>query len=457
MRVREPSVAGQFYPGDAEGLKRKIESLLEDPKIEKKEGEIYGIVVPHAGYNFSGLTAAHAFRQLQGEQYDTVVIMGPSHQFPFKGAAVYPAGYFRTPLGDVEIDSAFADALTANSEHVIKGEDPHVGEHSLEVEIPFLQTVLEGFKIVPICMGEQSFESCEALANSVVKTIREFPEQRILMVASSDFYHGYDYEDCKTSLSESVFLISQYNATDFYHAFQEKGSACGGGCITVCMLAGQKLGARKAVLLYSTNSADVVGVTSGYVVGYASFMLTNPESLSEDDKKMLLKIAHDSITAVVTGEPFKASKSSASSVLAQKRGCFVTIKKQGVLRGCIGYVLPVKSLYRAVSDMAAESATGDPRFPRVAAEELAEIKIEISALTPLKRVESINEIQVGRDGLYIKKDNYSGLLLPQVAVEEGWDRMKFLEQTCWKAGLPNDAWKNAEVYSFQAEIFGDES
>ncbi len=455
MKIREPAVAGQFYPGNPETLKHKIQSFLKEVKAPKVKGKIYGIIVPHAGYDFSGQTAAYAFKQIEGERYDTVIILGPSHQVAFKGAAVYPTGYWHTPLGDVEIDISFATRLISQNKYIIGEISPHNSEHSLEVELPWLQSVLKNFKIVPICMGDQSFEFCQILADAIVKTIRELSLQRVLIVVSSDFYHGDSYEECKRSLSNSCFLISQYNYEKFHQSFREEGSACGGPCIVTSMLALKELGARQVSLLHSTNSQDVAGA-SDYVVGYASFVIKNPGGLSEEEKGLLLEFARNSIISSVIENPNKSIKPPESKKLNEKRGCFVTIKQHGELRGCIGYVLPVKPLYQAVREMAVEAALHDPRFSPVTQDELPDLKLEISVLSELQRIRSIDEIQVGRDGLYIKHKEQSGLLLPQVAVEEKWDKLQFLEQTCWKAGLPKNAWEKAEIYKFQAEIFGDE-
>ena len=464
MHIREPAVAGQFYPGSPETLKRKIQSFLKEVKSPKVKGKVYGIIVPHAGYDFSGQTAAYAFKQIEGEKYDTVIILGPSHQVAFKGADVYPTGYWHTPLGDVEIDSDFATRLISQDKSITGEITPHKFEHSLEVEIPFLQQVLKNFKVVPICMGNQSFEFCKTLADAIVSVIQESVvavREPPLLIASSDFYHGDSYEECKQSLSNSCFLISQYNYEKFHQSFREEGSACGGGCIVTSMLVLKKLGAKQTSLLHSTNSQDVAGA-SNYVVGYASFVIKNPGGLSGEEKGLLLEFARNSIISSVFVEssgienPNKSMKPPESQKLNEKRGCFVTIKQHGELRGCIGYVLPVKPLYQAIREMAVEATLHDPRFPPVTQDELPDLKLEISVLSELQRVRSIDEIQVGRDGLYIKHRAQSGLLLPQVAVEEKWDKLQFLEQTCWKAGLPKNAWEEAEIYKFQAEIFGDE-
>ncbi len=454
MKVREPAVAGQFYPGDPKSITNMIKGFLKNVPETKIEGKIRGIIVPHAGYEYSGQTAAYAFKQIADKEYDTIIIIGPSHQVPFKGIAIYPEGFFKTPLGNVEINSSLAKEIISQNKYINDMIEPHIPEHSLEVEIPFLQTVLKNFKIVPICMMDQSFEMCEILADAIFKSIKD---KNILILASSDFYHGSDYNECDRSLKESISLISNYDIKGFHRAFNEHQSACGGGCITTCMLAAQKFGTKKATLAHSTNSGDVTGMKSGYIVGYASFILTNPGrvSLSKEDRNDLLEIARNSITNSVIGKPQK-TKPPESQILMEKRGCFVTIKKKNELRGCIGYILPVKPLYQAVSEMAVEAALHDPRFPPVEVEEIPELKLEISILSPLQLVKSIDEIEIGSDGLYIKKGESSGILLPQVATEQGWGREEFLEQTCWKAGLQSDAWKDAKVYKFQAEIFGDE-
>jgi hypothetical protein len=278
VHIREPVVAGQFYPGNREVLKTKIQSFLK--AVPNKEGgEIYGIIVPHAGYDYSGQTSAHAFKQIERKQYNTVIILGPSHSYPFNNTAIYPDGYFRTPLGDVGINNEFSLKLVAKSKHIIQDEKPHLNEHSIEVIIPFLQevitsgTVMSNFKIVPICIGDQSFEVCEELANAIVKTLHEFPDEKALIVASSDFYHGYDYEECKRSVAKSVSLITQYKTEEFHRTFWEENLACGGGCIVACMNVCKEMGAKKSTNVYSTNSGDVTGIKDDYVVGYASFVL----------------------------------------------------------------------------------------------------------------------------------------------------------------------------------------
>ncbi len=179
-------------------------------------------------------------------------------------------------------------------------------------------------------------------------------------------------------------------------------------------------------------------------------------SISETDKKRLLQLARDSIRAHLKGEAIP-SLEGVSPLLCELRGAFVSLHRQGRLRGCIGYLEAVKPLGLAVVEMAAAAAFHDPRFLPVRQEELADLEVEISVLTPMHRLEGVENIQVGKHGLYLEKGLNRGLLLPQVAVEYRWDRTTFLQQTCCKAGLPPDAWKDADtrIYTFTAEIFSD--
>lgn len=175
--------------------------------------------------------------------------------------------------------------------------------------------------------------------------------------------------------------------------------------------------------------------------------------LSVTDQKVLFKVARDSIRAHLKGEKAPLPR-EVSPILREPRGVFVTLNRQGRLRGCIGYLEAVKPLIEAVQDMAVSAAFCDPRFPPLTESELADLEVEISILTPMRRIESIEEIQVGRHGLYLEQGARRGLLLPQVATEYGWDRLTFLKQTCIKAGLPQDAWQDpaTRIYVFSAQI-----
>lgn len=454
--VRQPAVAGSFYPADKDSLSRMIDSFLTKvPKIEGKR-EVIGIVVPHAGYPYSGMTAAYAFSSISGLPIKTVILVGPSHHLYFSGVAVYGKGKWKTPLGEVEIDSGLAHKIIEQHPIIENTPEVHTREHSLEVEIPFLQKMFKDLKIVPIMMGDQNYKTCETLAHSLTKAIKD--KKGILLLASSDLYHGYSYDECNKIDKKTLSFIEELDPEGLSVALEKKeAQACGGGPIVAVMLASKLLGADKGEVLFHTNSNDVTGARAGYVVGYsAAIFYKSPQgNLNDREKKELLRIARVSIEKKVKGE--KAPKfTPLTEKLKSPRGVFVTIKKDHQLRGCIGYIAPIKPLYEAVSEMAIAAATQDPRFPPLAPQEFKKISIEITVLSPLERIENPEEIEVGRHGIVIKKGPYQGLLLPQVATEEGWDRETFLAHTCLKAGLPADSWKKgAEIYVFTGGVFGE--
>ncbi len=459
MFVREPAVAGTFYPYDSQELKSVIKGFMDnvpetDPELDSGDCKIKGLICPHAGYSFSGQTAAYAFSRLKGRKYKTVVVIGPSHHAYFEGISVQPGGHFRTPLGDVEIDREFSRKLYESLDFVEYVDTADAPEHSVEVEIPFLQYILKDFKLVPILMGNQSADIVKKLASALVSLSND----DILLVASSDLYHGNDYSECVDKVNAATGLIKKFDVEEFYTlATTERDIACGFGPITTVMLACQGLGATGIKLTHLTNSSDVTGIKSPdrYVVGYSSFIIYEAKmSLSLDDKEELIGVAKRSIENAAEGRPLPEVETS-SPVLKEKRGAFVTIKRSGHLRGCIGYIHAVKPLYETVNEMARQAAIDDPRFLPLSEEELPEIDIEISVLSPLKKIGNIDDIEVGRHGLYIIKGAYRGLLLPQVATENGWDRDTFLRQVSLKAGLEEDAWRDSEIYIFEAEVFGE--
>ncbi len=469
--IREAVVAGQFYPGDKKLLQKTVDDLLTKTSRTKIPGKIIGIVVPHAGYPYSGPTAAYAYKLIAENDIQTVIMLGPTHRVYIKGFAVYGQGSWETPLGKVAIDESIAQTIIKQSDKIKNLPEAHSEEHSLEVQIPFLQRSLKDFKIVPIMCLEPTFEECQTIAQAIANAVKD---KKILILASSDLYHGYSYDACKKTDALTLSYLEKFDPEGLYNALkQDKAQACGGYPIVIAMLTSKLLGANHSQILYRTNSNDVMGERGGYCVGYASavFYKTGPQSkhneikssdinqsdtiqLTEQEKKELLKIARTTIEHHITGKKVPEFK-PITEKLKEHYGVFVTLKKKGQLRGCIGYVQGIKPLYQAVSDMAIAASTEDPRFPQVTANELKDITIEITVMTPLKRIKNINEIQVGKHGLVIKRGYYQGLLLPQVATEEGWDRETFLKHTCWKAGLPEDAWqdKETEIYIFSGTIF----
>ncbi len=445
-----------------------IKGYLARVPEHKVGGELVALISPHAGYQYSGQVAAYSYKLLEGRHYDIVVIVAPSHRAYFKGASIYPRGGFRTPLGVVPVAEAIVDELLDKSPITNSLPEAHAQEHSLEIQLPFLQVVLKDFKLVPIVMGEQDRATCEELARVIAAVIKG---KNALIIASTDLSHFHTYDEAK-ALDKVV--LDRVNAFDAQALSRDLGQgrceACGGGPIVVVMLAARALGADKGEVLHYANSGDVTG-DRGSVVGYMAAALYKSKNaktqeepkkdkvgvdlgLSDQEKKTLHDIAHTVIWNKVSGKPVPEFHVE-SGRLTELRGAFVTITKKGMLRGCIGHIRALMPLYKTIEEMAAAAAFDDPRFPPVTKNELKDLEIDISVLTPFKQITDVKEIEVGKHGIYIEKGYYSGILLPQVATEHRMDRETFLEETCRKAGLPTDAWKEKDtrIYIFSADIF----
>lgn len=467
--VREPVVAGAFYPADRNELNTVLNKLFSEAEKKEIKGDIKGIIVPHAGYPYSGWVAAKVFKQIEDEDFGTVILLGPSHRTFFNGFSVYRSGSWKTPLGNVPVDESFADSLIAENKIIDFFPAAHTEEHSLEVEIPFLQTILDSFKIVPIVTGSQDPASCKILSDALIKVSKN---KNVLFLASSDLYHGHSYKECYTSDSMVLKTVGAFDVDGFKNLLtSEQNIACGAGPIYIVLLSTRAMGANNCTLIEHTTSGDVTGQKEGYIVGYAGFVISRNNSgeneqtakkqtkeiLNKEEKNFLLDVARKSIDAAVKGKPVIEFEPPTER-LKEPKGVFVTLNKNGNLRGCIGYIQAVKPLYKSVSEMAVSAALKDPRFPPVSEQEIPDLSIEVSVLTPLRKLEKPEDVKVGRDGIYIKRGISSGLLLPQVATEYGWDRETFLEQTCYKAGLPSKAYKDpdTEIYTFQALIFNEQ-
>ncbi len=477
LEVRPPAVAGTFYPADSSELAGMLAQLLAHSRPAAPRVKPLAVVCPHAGYVYSGLVAAAAYRQLEGFKYSTVVVVSPSHQEYFEFSSVLCRGAYSTPLGVVPVDTALADRLVAaGAPSVHCGREGHynsgqMGEHSLEVQLPFLQTVLGKFHLVPVVMGSQRPEHCKALGDALAKAVGN--RKDVLLVASSDLSHFHTDQQARSIDSRTADCVARFDPAGLLRELTSgEAEACGGGPIAAVMQAAAALGADRSQVLMSANSGDATGDLKR-VVGYLAARLysqadtmssqtdktkTSGEKMGLDDKekKYLLDLAHKTVAYCVAGGE-KPECKAITPVLGEKRGAFVTLKKHGELRGCIGYIIAVKPLVETVREMAEAAALHDPRFSPVTKSELPDLDYEISVLSPIRPLTDPDEVQVGRDGLIVRRGAYQGLLLPQVPVEFGWDRLTFLAQTCRKAGLPPEAWKQpgTQLEIFSAEVFGD--
>jgi len=374
QEIRKSVVAGSWYPGNAEMLRKEITNYLENVKLADIEGEIIALISPHAGYAYSGYVAANAYKQIKGNRYDAVIVLAPSHQEAFQGVSVFNKDGYETPLGIVPVEKSIANAIINQDENIRFSWEGHREEHSLEIQLPFLQIVVPDLKIVPIVLWDSSWENCKKLADAIIKAVKG---KKVLIVASSDLYHGYSYDECKQTDNRTLNTIIELNPKELCQDFQDRElMACGAGGIVVAELVAMNLGANKAKIIYQTNSNDVTRSRGGYVVGYGAVAIYEESKgkkehtvgidsgLKDQDKKVLLETARKSIeNALAKKDPPKIGYDS--PILKEKRGAFVTLTKRGMLRGCIGYVHALKPLDETIIEMAQAAAFRDPRFPSV--------------------------------------------------------------------------------------------
>jgi len=468
-KTRPAYVAGGFYPADPAVLGKTLDEFLAKAPPAKSDTPPVAIICPHAGYEFSGQVAAYSYALIKGKKFERVVVIAPSHYEAFPFASIYDGDAYSTPLGTVPVDKAFAARLVGLSPLIQisgrgHGEVQGHGEHALEDELPFLQRVLGDFKLVPIVMGDQSYEICRAVGVSLAKAIGG---SNTLIVVSSDLSHYHTYDEAVSMDHQTLKGIEEWDYLSLSRNFETRvWEACGGGPIVAGMIAAERLGARRAIILKYANTGDVTGDKSR-VVGYGAAALVKDSARAENkapsfslngkEKEALLRIARTSVETAVKDHKLYECSAGGLERLAEARGAFVTLKEHGELRGCIGYMSPVKQLCMTVRDVAALAAVEDHRFPPVTPAELGRLEYEISVLSPMRRVLDIQEIKVGKHGLLIKKGDKEGVLLPQVPVEQNWDRKRFLEEVCLKAGLPRETWKeeDADLFLFSALVFNE--
>jgi AmmeMemoRadiSam system protein B/AmmeMemoRadiSam system protein A len=457
-QYRQSPHAGSWYPGTESELRELITSYLEKAR-SPIHGDIVGLISPHAGYVYSGQTAAFAYKTVEGKEYDVIIVIGPSHRHGFLGVSVDTLSGRLTPLGKIPFDLHVAETLIKSHQLIIHEPRAHIDEHSVEIQIPFLQVALKKCKLVEIVMGTQDYETCRILSDAIVNATKNI---NALIVASSDLSHFHAQKKAEELDKRVLEAVSMFDPKILFERLSSDScEACGGGPIITVMLAAQKMQATVAKPLIYTTSAST-SVDYSQVVGYLAAVLYRGSEgevgidlgFTENEKKILKDIAWQSIEAAVKDKKGSPPK-NITDRLREKYGIFVTIQKHGTLRGCIGYIIAEQPLFELCQYAAKSAALHDPRFPPVSEKELPHLEIDISILTPLERITNWDEISVGRDGLYIIKGPYRGLLLPQVAAEYGWTVEEFLEETCHKAGLPADAYKSpdTEVYKFSAEVF----
>jgi len=468
LHNRLPAVAGQFYPADPVEVRHELHDFFFKAPSPDADRDVRAIISPHAGYVFSGEVAAAAFNQVNPEkEYKTIFILGSSHHNSFPGASVYSSGNYITPLGVVNTDFEIANKLVAT--HKIMAFDPqyHQAEHSIEVQIPFLQYHLKtDFTIVPILLGTQNRSICEEIA----KTLKPYFTSDNLFVVSTDFSHYPPYDAAVATDKQIADAIVTNEPNTFLHRVETctktKIENLSTGCcswpavVTLMYLTQNRSELSYKHILYK-NSGDSPYGGKDRVVGYYALSVTQHKqsgmNIEKQEQKELLQIARKTILTYLREKhiPNLVSE-SVPEVLRAKAGAFVTLKKAGELRGCIGHFDADDELYKTVQQMAVAAATRDYRFSSVSSDEMKSVEIEISVLTPMQKITDTNSIRLGIDGVYIKKGNRSGTFLPQVATETGWSLEEFLGHCARdKAGIGWDGWKekDVEIYVYQAYIF----
>jgi AmmeMemoRadiSam system protein B/AmmeMemoRadiSam system protein A len=472
--IRPFLTSGPWYPADPLKLEQMLDGFLKQPPIPEKTGTIRGIIAPHAGYEYSGLCAAHAYRYLSPSQpIHRVFLLGASHHYGFYGACVSDFSAFATPLGQVPVDTEICRSLSRQS--FFRNDNAAMqNEHSLENQLPFLQKILgnANFKIVPILFGALRKNDFEKMA-AIIAT---YCDEKTLLVASSDLTHygeNFAYTPFKGDIKKQLTIldtgfietIQKLDFENYYRYFEKTGiTACGFVPIGIMIRLFEKRNISCALTDYY-KSGDLNNDYSS-CVSYASLVFTkadkspnDPIGLSQAEQKLLLELARSTLQSYLKNTQIpqqKENQFSAYPKLAENLGVFVTLRKKGELRGCIGSIIGVEPLYRSVMANAVHAAVDDPRFPPLRQKELESVEIEISVMTPLQPLTDFRAIRLGKDGVIIRDGRAQAVFLPQVAVETRWNLDQFLGNLCLKAGLERDAYhrsRSMQFYVFQAQVF----
>jgi AmmeMemoRadiSam system protein B/AmmeMemoRadiSam system protein A len=477
IRVRAAAVAGSWYPGNAQALGKQIDKLLAEasPQLPPSEGAIRALITPHAGYRFSGAGAAAGYKLIKGQNLQRVIVLGPAHRGRFDGLSIADATHYETPLGRIPLDLEAIVQLRQNP-LVVADANAHQREHSIEMQLPLLQRVLApGWTLLPILVGQMDAKD---YANAA-KLLRPYADDNTLIVVSGDFTHygpGYRYvpfppgdtvKDRLKRLDMGAYeKIVAHDAVGFMAYREMTGiTACAFGPVMVLLHLLPDSATTTLVKYYT--SGDVIGdyrqavsyltvaITNELPFSDAPLPITNAQlpitQYSESQLAFLHQLARNTVAATVKQQHGKmedwiALASQLSEDLQRPSGVFVTLKKQGQLRGCIGHIQPKEPLYRAIIINAIRAAHYDHRFYPVQPSELDNLELEVSVLSQPQPIASYNKFEVGKHGIILEKDGRGAVFLPEVAVEQGWNREQTLTYLAKKAGLPPDAWKTGAKF-----------
>ena len=478
-KVFPPQTAGSFYTANPAELKSQVESFINnaEPLDELKDRDLLVIVSPHAGYVYSGPVAGWAFAQLRDRKYTTAVVLALNHRSRAIKAGLLDMDAYATPLGEIEIDRNEVKSLLEKHGSVFRADEGlFFREHSLEVQLPFVQVAMPETKIVPVIVATHQMDTLKKIAEALFEHFGD--RKDVIFVASTDLSHFHSYDDATKLDEKNISSILNMEVEKIASASPGDGMCGAAGVISMIeMFRKYPDKGRKINKIKYMNSGDTAGDKSR-VVGYGAvaFSLdkgvrtsdsksqasqvksgTDSGDFTKEEREELMRIAKETVRAAVEGRNYVPDEPS-SDRLKKLGAAFVTLKKKGQLRGCIGHVIARIPLYQTVASVGRAAAVQDYRFSPVKPEELKDLSFEISVLTAPEPVKDVDEIVVGTHGLIMTRGSRSGLLLPQVPVEWKWTRDEFLDHTCRKAGLPYGCWKDPDtkIESFRAIVWGEE-
>lgn len=472
--IRQSVIAGSWYPGEPGKLSAVVDGYLDDVPVVELPGELMALVVPHAGYRYSGPVAAHAHALLKGKGIKTVVLIGPSHRHPFRGFSVYQGKGYRTPFGVVPIHARLAEEILSAHELVSFVPEAHQAEHCIEIQLPFLQRVLSDFDFVPIVIGPRtSFDDCILMAENLTRLLRNRDD--VVLMASSDMSHYASYNEAVRVDHEMLGAIKSYDIPRIIQTDSDllkegipnlSCTFCGLKAVLLTLLTVRGLGADNVDILKYANSGDTPYGDQARVVGYGAIAVYKSEAnsakiefepLDHEAQQVVLRMAREAIESFVKDATVPEYEPGLP-VLTEKRGVFVTITRQGRLRGCIGYHGNDIPLYKLVPDRAIAAAVRDSRFPPLSTEELDDIHIKVSVyLTNVYQIENLDEFELGKHGIIMRKGNRGATYLPEVPIEAGWTKEEEMEHLCRKAGLPPGAWREGtDFFVYATQVFGEQ-
>jgi len=434
--IRKPAVAGQFYPASPSQLEEMIRGMV-DEKAEKEE--VIGLVLPHAGYPYSGPVAGATISRIKFK--DTFIIMGPNHTGAGKPLSIMTEGTWKTPLGEVEIDSELAKQILATSSLLEEDDEAHQHEHSIEVQVPFLQYFQRAIKLIPIIISSASGAAYKEIGRELAKAIQKSGKE-VVIIASSDMTHYEPQEQAENKDNQAIEAILDLNEDELLRRVDELNiSMCGYAPTVALISAAKELGAAKAELVKYQTSGDTTGDYSA-VVGYAGIIIKEMSPLA--------KLAKDAVETYVTEGDIPKPPKKPTPEMKERAGVFVSIHKRGQLRGCIGTFEPAKkNVAEEIIVNAICSATRDPRFPAVTPDELADLDYNVDVLTNPEPVENKDALDPKRYGVIVECGTRKGLLLPDL---EGVDSVDYqIDICCQKADI--DPEEPIKLYRFEVKRY----